>query len=166
MSAFSVEFAAEIVLQESIFLNQDNCLLSSRGSPGFHWCELSIAKIGLNFDNEVSKSLNEIEHMVSLTCQRMNSTTSSKLRTKHSRACSSPCHNMVDFGITFVTQKLLLCNLQLTRNFASMFAWCRFKLASHVLCDAGLLISNKSLLLLSPFTQYSYNYGALPHGSR
>ena len=37
---------------------------------------------------------------------------------------SSHRHNMVDFGITFVTQKSLLCNLQITRDFVSMVALC------------------------------------------
>jgi hypothetical protein len=34
------------------------------------------------------------------------------------------CHIMVDFGIAFVTQKLLLCNLQITRDSVSMVALC------------------------------------------
>jgi hypothetical protein len=33
-------------------------------------------------------------------------------------------HNMADFGITFVTQKSLLCNLQFTRDSVSMVALC------------------------------------------
>ncbi len=37
---------------------------------------------------------------------------------------SSHRHNMVDFGITFVTQKLLLCNLQITRDSVSMVTLC------------------------------------------
>ena len=37
---------------------------------------------------------------------------------------SSHRHNMVDFGIMFVTQKLLLCNLKITRDFVSMVALC------------------------------------------
>ncbi len=37
---------------------------------------------------------------------------------------SSHHHNMVDFGITFVTQKSLHCNLQITRDSVSMIALC------------------------------------------
>jgi hypothetical protein len=34
------------------------------------------------------------------------------------------CHNMVDFRVTFVTQKSLLCTLQVTRDSVSMVALC------------------------------------------
>jgi hypothetical protein len=37
---------------------------------------------------------------------------------------SSHHHNMVDFGITFVTQKSLLCNLLVTRDSVSMVVLC------------------------------------------
>ncbi len=80
------------------------------------------------------------DHMVLLTSGQMISMASSEMRAKHSRACSSPCHNRVDFGVIFVTQLLLLCNLQLTRDSVSMIVLCRFKLASHVLCKVELLI--------------------------
>ncbi len=69
-----------------------------------------------------------IEHMVSLTSRQMISTALSKLRAiqEHARvlALRSHRHNMVDFGITFVMQKSLLCNLQITRDSVSMVALC------------------------------------------
>ncbi len=77
--------------------------------------------------------LRTIEHMFLLTSRQMFSTALSKLRAKH-------FHNMMDFKITFVTQKFLLCNLQITRDSVSWSLYAAERLFmhdSHVFCEAA-----------------------------
>jgi hypothetical protein len=48
------------------------------------------------------------KHMVSLKSKRRFLMETSKLRIRLSRACSSPCHSMVDFRIMLVMQESLI----------------------------------------------------------